>query len=231
MTGWACATCGAPPVGTYNDGSPRFPVSCDHPPLTADEASSLVDPYGRVIVELDPFEMVEAYACGKKRYDQSQRSKSKDRLSDPSIDSHVLGAQGERVFSKWAGIPWECTTRRYGGASDVAGCQIRAVSQAKKLAKVRDDDPGRTPVVSVVANPPRFWIRGWILARDAKRDEWIADPGGRGVPAYFVPTPSLLPMSSFLASDAVRAAMGLPPIGVSRALPEATDAEAASSAS
>lgn len=227
MTGWACATCGAPPVGTYNDGSPRFSVTCDHPPLVAEEASTTIDPYGRVIVELDAFEMTEAFACGRKRFAQSQRRKSRDHFGEPSVDAHVLGAQGERVFSKWVGVPWECTTGRYGGASDVAGCQIRAVSSAKLTLKVRDSDPGRTPVVSIVANPPRFWIRGWILARDAKRSEWIADPGARSAPAYFVPSPHLRPMSSFLATDAVRAAMGLPPIGVSHALPEATEVEPA----
>jgi hypothetical protein len=208
-----CATCGAAPTGTYNDGSPRYPVSCDHPPVRGDDTVS-IDPYGRVIIELDPWEMTEAFACGKKRFDRAQARKAKDHFGQPSLDSHVLGAQGERAFAKWLGVPWECTVGRYGGAADVAGCQIRAVSDAKLQAKVRDSDPGRIPVVSIVASGARFWLRGWILARDAKRIGNVDDPGNRGAPAWFVKTNDLQPMSAFLASNEVRAALGRPPVGV-----------------
>jgi hypothetical protein len=32
----ACYTCGLPPIGTYNDGSPRYnPATCSHQPVTA----------------------------------------------------------------------------------------------------------------------------------------------------------------------------------------------------
>jgi hypothetical protein len=27
-----CYTCGQAPIGTFNDGSPRYPASCDHEP-------------------------------------------------------------------------------------------------------------------------------------------------------------------------------------------------------
>lgn len=222
----ACASCGALPVGTYSNGEPRFPLSCDHPPIfpgdprwhdpRGSEAPEVgVDQYGRVIVELDAFEMTEAYACGKKRFDQSTRRKSKDHFDTPSVESHILGAQGERAFAKWLGEPWECTTRRYGASPDIRGCQVRTASAPKLPVKVRDSDGHRTPVVSIVANAPRFWLRGWIMAGEAKRHpEWIDDPGGRSAPAFFVPTPSLQPMSSFYASNAVRAALGIAPLGV-----------------
>lgn len=222
-----CATCGAAPVGTYNDGSPRFPASCDHPPLVADAASTLVDPYGRVIVELDAFEMLAGQACGQKRFEQSRRRKLRDKLFTPDLAANEVGALGEAAFSKWIGRPFECTTGRFRGAPDVAGCQVKTRTRGTYELIVHEDDPGRTPVVLVVASPPRFWIRGWILARDAKRDEWRKNPDGRRE-AWFVPNLHLLPMSTFLGSNAVRAAMGLPPIGVTTdALSEAPHTEAA----
>lgn len=220
-----CATCGASPVGMAVDGGPQFPRTCRHepiypgsplhpesrdysPPQPADDA------FARIVVELDDDEMEEARRCGKLRFDRAEKRKAKDHFGRPSLDAHVLGAQGERAFSKWIGEPWECTTGRYGGASDVRGCQIRTVSRTGLDLKVRDNDPPRTPVVSVVGHPPRFWIRGWIFARDAKRLGTLDDPGGIGAPALFIPTDRLRPMDTFLLSDGVRAAMGLAPAGV-----------------
>lgn len=34
----ACASCGAPPVGRFGDGSPRYPRSCSHPPIRPTQA-------------------------------------------------------------------------------------------------------------------------------------------------------------------------------------------------
>lgn len=213
--GFSCYSCGAAPTGTYRDGSPRFDHI--HPPgeeiVRVDRSGhGPDDEFERIVVALTPDEAEEARACGKLRFDRAQRRKAQDHFGTPSLDSHVLGAGGERAFSKWLRIPWECTTGRYGGASDVAGCQIRAVSRTSLMLKVRDSDPLRIPVVSIVGHGDRFWIRGWCFARDARRDEWYDDPGDRGAPAWFVPNRELRPMATFLLSDGVRAAMGLPPM-------------------
>lgn len=215
--GFSCYSCGADPVGTFRDGSPRFDHI--HPPgeevIRVDTGShGPDDEFSRVVIVLDDAELAEARSCGKKRFDRAQRRNAKDHFGMPSLDSHVLGAQGERAFSKWISEPWECTTGRYGGASDVRGCQIRAVSRTSLMLKVRDSDPSRIPVVSIVAHGPRFWIRGWILAKDAKKPDWHDDPGGIGAPAWFVPNSLLRPMADFLLAPQVRAAMGVAPVGV-----------------
>jgi hypothetical protein len=172
-----------------------------------------LDDFERVVIELDADELEEARSCGELRYKRAERRKAKDHFGKPSLDSHILGAQGERAFSKWISEPWECTTGRYGGASDVRGCQIRAVSRTSLTLKVRDSDPGRIPCVSIVAHGNRFWIRGWAFARDAKKHpEWKDDPGGIGAPAWFVPNDELRPMATFLLAPGVRAAMGVAPI-------------------
>jgi hypothetical protein len=213
-----CATCGEPPVGEFHDGSPRyrcgphlpiFPGMPVHPAYAAALGSGAAS---RTIVELDEAEMGQAAACGRKRLAQAKRSKSKDYLGWDSLEAHTMGAQGERAFSKWIGEPWDCTTRQYGGKPDVRGIQIRTIPFRGRRLKVRADDPPRMPVVLVVASPPKFWIRGWMLARDARRPEWLDDPGDLGKPAHFVPTKDLRPMVEFYQSDVVRAALGMPPL-------------------
>jgi hypothetical protein len=208
-----CATCGAPPIGSFNDGSPRWgPDHPDHEPVR--NAAAAPWDGARLVVELTPDEMAEAVECGQARFKKAGREKRKDYLGEPSPDAHVLGAQGERVFSKWLGLPWDCTMNGFGGAADVAGCQIRTVPFGRPpRLKVKDNDPDRRPCVLIVSSAPRFWIRGWIMAKDARKPEWTDDPGGRGKPQHFVPAAFLRPMTEFLDVDAVRAAMGKPPRG------------------
>lgn len=230
-----CATCGAEPIGTFNDGSPRYAPSCTHPPVHPDmehpayraavarfytESGYLVpfvDEHGRLIVPLDESEMAEGEACGKKRLKRAERRKSKDRQGRPSEQSHVLGALGERAVYKWLGVPWECTVGHYS-KPDVSGCQVRTVREPKLSTPVHENDGARTPVISVVRSQSRFWIRGWIMAGDARRDEWYGDPGGLRA-AWFVPNRSLLPIEGFLDDNRVRAAMGRPPKEISYAAP------------
>jgi hypothetical protein len=215
-----CATCGADPIGTFNDGSPRY--RCIHPALIPGDPihpaylAALRRGAGeKIVVVLDASELAEASACGKKRLDQSRRSKSKDYLGQDSIESHVMGAQGERAVAKWLNEPWKCSTRAYGGAADLRGLQIRTVPKTSSPLKVRKDDPDRRPCVLVVAHPPRFWIRGWLTAGEARKAGRVDDPGKRGRPAYFVEPELLRPMQELLHHDVARAAMGLPPFAES----------------
>jgi hypothetical protein len=206
MTRVGCATCGEPPIGSFNDGSPRWAPDHIHPPIYGTGA-----PAERVVIELDEGEMAEADACGKKRLTRAKARRARDQLGEPSLVSHMIGAQGERAFSKWIGEPWECTTGRYGGASDVKGCQIRTVSKTGGRVVVHESDPDRIPVVSIVAHGSRFWLRGWIFAREAKLREYVGDPGNRR-PAFFFPPFELRPMADLTRLDPARAALGLPPM-------------------
>lgn len=208
-----CASCGAAPVGTFNDGSPRFDCyrtsPLPHVPLTKALFSDGDSFDERLVIVLDPHELDDADVCGRLRLTRAKRRKAKDQLGEDSLPSHVTGAAGERAFAKWINDPWECTTGRYGGASDVRGVQVRTSTSTTKRLVIHETDPARMPVVSIVEHAPRYWIRGYIMA-GARRPEWIRDPGNRR-PAYFVPTRELLPMSGFMADNRVRAAMGLPP--------------------
>ena len=204
----ACVTCGAEPVGAFNDGSPRY--NCGpHPPVYGGQAI----PVEKVVIELDDDEMAEALECGKSRLAKAKRRKLRDYLGADSLDSHVMGAQGERAFTKWLGDPWKCSLDGFGGAADVRGVQVRTVPKTSGRLKVRKDDKDRTPVVLVVAHPPRFLLAGWIFASKAREIGVVDDPGDRGRPAHFVSASQLRPIAELLTEPRARAALHLPPEG------------------
>ncbi len=217
-----CATCGAEPIGEFGDGSPRYdPRTCLHGPLwpgdpvhPAHLAALRSGAAEKVIVELDEAELAEALDCGKLRLDRAKKSKRKDYLGFDSIDSHVMGARGERAFAKLIGEPWVCSLDGFKGAPDVRGCQIRTVPKTSGELKVREDDPDGRPCILVVDHAPRFWVRGWLLAGEARKVGVVKDPGGRGKPNYFVDPGHLRPMQELLHHPRVRAAMNLPPEGM-----------------
>ncbi len=217
-----CATCGAEPVGAFSDGSPRYdPRTCLHPAIMPGDdlhpdyiAALRSGAAEKLVVELTEEELAEALDCGKARLAKAKRKKSKDYLGLDSLDSHVMGARGERAFSKFIGEPWVCTLNGYGGAPDVRGCQIRTVPKTSGDLKVKENDPDHRPCILVVDHAPRFWMRGWLLASEARRLGTIADPGNRGRPATFVPPSKLRPMQELLHHPKVRAAMNLPPEGM-----------------
>lgn len=165
---------------------------------------------GRFIIELSPADMKLGEACGETRLTDSKRKKLRDKLGVDAAWKHVTGAQGEIAFARWLDVKWECTVGAFGKA-DVNGCQIKTRRRIAYELVVHDNDRGSTPCVLITAQPPKFWIRGWILARDAKRKEWkqtvVGDWEG-----YFVPHESMRTMDDFLTSGAVRAARGLPPL-------------------
>jgi hypothetical protein len=204
-----CATCGAPPVGTFHDGSPRWGPDHIHEPIRGVDAVPKED---RIIIVLTPAEMAEADECGAERLAKARSKGWTDQIGEDSIDSHTKGARGERAFAKMIEWPWRCLSG-FHGAPDIRGCQIRTVSKTSYRTIVHESDPARTPIVSIVGHGDRFLIRGWIIARDGKRDEWVDDPGKKRS-SYFVPTFELHSMATFDDSNEVRAAMGRAPVGV-----------------
>lgn len=179
-----------------------------HPKYLAAIRSGIAE---KLVIVLDDAELSEAQECGALRLKRAKSRKRKDYLGQDSIESHVMGAQGERAFSKFIGEPWKCSLNGFGGAADVRGVQVRTVPKTSSDMKVRKDDPDRRPVVLIVAHPPRFWVRGFLLAGEARKLGTVADPGDRGRPATFVRPELLRPMQEFLHDPRVRAALGIAP--------------------
>ena len=79
-------------------------------------------------------------------------------------------------------------------ADDVADWQVRSTRGPTNRLIVHKTDHDDKRYILVRADLPRFVLVGWILGRDAKRDEWWTDPTGKGRWAYFVPASALHPM-------------------------------------
>jgi hypothetical protein len=212
------------PVGTlcmWPGRTERFTIGGHgHPLLTTREVPiEVIAARQRDTITLTKEESKEAAECGKKRL---QTKVGSDKLGKDSQVAHVMGSRAERAMSRWLnehGIAhrWTCTIHEYGGVPDVAGLQVRCQRRtaAHWGSKVKKDDPDRTPVASWIEESAGVYrFRGWIWAGEAKKPEWLKDPGGRGYPNWFAPDENLRPIDTLLTTTRVRAAMGLPPEGM-----------------
>lgn len=188
-------------------------------PVTYGSGSTFTDRFGRLIVELSVEDQAAANREGQARRRRAEKKGRKDALGEKGramgVGNEEIGASGELAVARWLGVDWEeATIKRPGRRADVGGLNVRTRRQeGDKRLPIRDYDRG--PAVLVVASPPRYWLRGWILAAEAKgHPEWLDDPGGYGQPSHFVPADALHPMQELLHHPKVRAAMNLPPEGM-----------------
>ncbi len=89
-------------------------------------------------------------------------------------------------------------------ADDVGEIQVRTTSRPENRLIIHEADQDEKYFVLVTGRAPQFRIVGWIMARDAKREEWWQDPAG-GRAAYFVPQSALRPISELTIGNAQRA--------------------------
>jgi hypothetical protein len=216
-----CATCGAAPAGTYNDGSPRFPPTCDHPRIDPGDplhpGTWAESPASSLTVYLTDDELADARAIGERMHADSRSRGEKALLKtyDPA-SAFVLGVQGEIGVSRWAGVEYRPVFRLQKGAPDVASMHVRTRRDPTFGLPVRTHEVRSKPrapflLANAQVGLPKVVIRGWILAVDAAREEWIEDYGGHGR-AFFVPPERLHDPGELLTFR--RALAGLPPIGV-----------------
>lgn len=115
----------------------------------------------------------------------------RDRFGPEDLDGwgvHIEGAAGECAVAKALGAYWAGKGTFRGG--DVGDLQVRTSERDDARLIIRPDDPPAAIFVLVTGKAPRFDVRGWIRAHDAKRREWWSDPNGKGF-AYWVPARAL----------------------------------------
>lgn len=104
---------------------------------------------------------------------------------------HIEGEAGERFGCKFLDRYYEPKVDTFKRGGDQAGFEIRTRSRSDYQLFVRPDDPDDRPYMLVRGVAPDFEAVGWMLGRDAKRDEWLGDPGGYGKPVHLVPDDEL----------------------------------------
>ena len=101
----------------------------------------------------------------------------------------VNGAAAEMAVAKFFNRYWEAGVNTFK-APDVEGVQVRHTTREDGCLIIREHDPPDELYVLVIGAPPTFRIAGALYGRQAKRPEWLRDPGGVR-PAYFVPQDAL----------------------------------------
>ena len=107
----------------------------------------------------------------------------------------IVGAAGEMAVCKAKGWYFSPSVNTFHNIPDVGDAvEVRATARDNGSLIVRDNDADNRWFVLVTGEPPSMTIRGRILGRAAKRDEFLRDPGGHRQ-AWFVPQSRLYPVS------------------------------------
>ena len=130
-------------------------------------------------------------------YEDSRKRGVRDSLYPKSPQEHirtnVKGFNGELLFSRWSGIPWEPTPGQFkGGAPDFApDIEVRTCyprSDGEAYIKVVPADVALNPdrrFYGIARLSDGFALIGWVYAKDVEGFGTI-DPGNRGKPMYQV---------------------------------------------
>lgn len=147
-----------------------------------------------IAVTLKPYELAAAANTGIRRQVNAMAQGKKDAhgLKDPrdAWFHHINGACGEMAFAKASNRYWDHSLNTYMEGGDVGELQVRTRREPDYELLIRDNDPDERVYVLVTGVPPSFTVVGWMTAKEAKRDEWRKEHGGRE-PAYFVPQAKL----------------------------------------
>lgn len=102
-------------------------------------------------------------------------------------DIDINGAMAELAVAKLLGVYWTGASEL--GAIDVLFCDVRHTTVPDGCLLIQKTDANDRPFVLVTGIMPEFNVCGWMLAGDAKQDQYWRTDTGR--PCYFVPQSDL----------------------------------------
>jgi hypothetical protein len=140
-------------------------------------------------VNLNKYEMVMASQIGLERKLLAIEHGHKDNhgFEGPGWNEDIEGACGEMAVAKYLGVYWAGGMGDEFKSPDLGDkIQIRTTPRHDGSLIVRKDAKDEHIYVLVTGEAPNFFLRGFISAADAKRDEFVRAPNGRP-PAWFVP--------------------------------------------
>ena len=130
---------------------------------------------------------------------------------DPDTWTHnIEGAIGEMAVAKALGVYWSGSVDTFKNLLDIENFEIRCRTRPNYELFVRPHDPGDRWYLLVLGEsdnrkeegkPPIYRVVGVMRGSDAKRPEWLKNPGKGFKPAYFVPTDQLIDIENFIDGD------------------------------
>lgn len=152
-------------------------------------ATVIENPNPKNAVRLTPHELFMAANVGLRRQVSSLVAGRQDRHGlnpDDGWRVHIEGACGELAVAKFLGKYWDGSVDTFRSLPDLDNVEIRTRSKHYYELLIRtDDDPDKVYIL-VTGTAPNYRVRGWMKGRDAQRDEWLQNHGGREA-AWFVP--------------------------------------------
>ena len=225
-----CASCGAAPSGSFNDGSPKY--ACSHAPIWPGD---LVHPAHRMATgrfkpmhgTLDPADQKLLLPVAKKvaaRYEADKDAHMKYRARGRSIIDVVTDGLGAELFvARWTGLEWNRGIRRLPDVgTDV---EVRNVRRGDGMLSLYEYDKGSRRYVLVVGKFPTYRLIGWLPGKEGMIERYWHPKGALvmgytlDVSRHLIPQSDLRPMFEMEIPDAVPEALEAPEAG--EAEPEA----------
>ena len=162
-----------------------------------------------VKVTLTPLELSLAAMCGVRRQIASLLGGHPNAHGLSNKDGwreHIEGACGEMSTAKVIGCYWEPTVNTFR-APDLCGwIQVKTTSADNGHLIIHDGCNPEHAYVLVTGRSPDFIVRGWIMAKDATRDEWWRTVNPERPCAWYVPQSALLDLDELLQLNTMRVA-------------------------
>ena len=150
---------------------------------------------GEVTLSADDLALAVAYGGGRQLHAVASGRGDSHGFTGDGWGAHIEGAAGEIAVARFMGwADWTPTIDTYQTERDLP-LDIEVTTRRRHDYEliVRPRMAIESNHVLVTGVAPRFWVRGWMPSRLARRPEWWAAHGGRPG-AYFVPTGALYPM-------------------------------------
>lgn len=114
-------------------------------------------------------------------------------------NNDINGCIAELALAKHLGIFWSGTVGRID-LPDVGALQVRSKTEVDHRLVILPTDKDEAVFVSVFVATPVCRLCGWMVAKEAKRPEYLLpDPAARD--RYFVPNDKLHPMAMLPVSS------------------------------
>lgn len=141
------------------------------------------------IITLAPSEILMAAQVGLMRQVQNLKRRVKEKYgAHPSQDwqLNIEGALGEYALAKYLGLHW-------GGCGDYGSPDVGGIFDCRTswrddaALRLHEKDPDDRAFFLLTGVNGVYTVRGWMYARDGKKEEFWSDPTGKNRPAFFVP--------------------------------------------
>lgn len=146
-------------------------------------------------IVLTPEELTVGATIGIQRRIRSMQAGRKNNHGyggESAWDVDIEGACAELAVAKAINRYWQAGIDTFKGG-DVGHLQVRMSKRRDASLIIRKDDPDEQIYFLVTGESPKFQIRGWIRAGDAKDPRFLREPNGREL-AWFVPQTALKPV-------------------------------------